>query len=145
MLRNNPTQLTSLQDAKKIYQSLMQKNGYVDDSARKVFNSWQLRTKGYQFTAQATPTDIGNLSLSGTAKMFMGFTFNNTQPGDTFTLNLNEEIICSDANAQSFDNGVVFASVTYFEFMRFLTGKDTLTVSYQGAGGQQVEIEFFYI
>lgn len=146
MLTKKIQQSRNVENAKQIYQSFMQAGtGYVDDNARKLFNTWQPRTKGYQFQAQSTPTDIGNLSLSGTAKMFLGFVFRNTQPGDVFTLNLNEEIICTDANAQTFDNSVVFASVSYFEFMRFLTGKDTLNVTYSGSGAQIVEVEFFYI
>jgi hypothetical protein len=131
--------------AKEIYKSLMGRNGYVDDVARKEFNTWQKRTKGYSFAAQATFTPIGKLALSGTAKMFLGFQFTNTQPGDKFKLNLNEEIIVTDGNAQIFDNSVAKTANEYFEYMRFLTGKDTLEVEYQGAGGQTVGIQFFYI
>ena len=136
--------LSSVTNAKEVYAQIMQPNGCVDEKVRKLFNTWQKRSKGYQFTAQATTAPIGNIDLSGTAKMFLGFRFANAQAGDTFTLNINEELIIEDGNAFLY-NTATNQFGEYFEYLRFLTGKDTIKVTYKGAAAQNVELEFYYI
>jgi len=132
-----------IKQAKEAYASMMGANGFVSDEKRKMFNTWQKRSKGYQFTSTNTPTDIGKIELSGTAKMFLGFKFNGAQPLDKFTFSINEELLIEDGNPIVFDTSTNFFD-EYYEYLRFLTGKDTIKLTYKGAG-QDVQIEFYYI
>ena len=136
-----------VEKAVMIYKSLMQGNGFVNDQKRKEFNTFQKRSQGYQFQAQANPTNVPGIELSGSAKMLLGIKFKNTQAGDVFSLSVNEEIIYLENNAQNFDagSGATNFSAEFFESLRFLTGKDTIKLTYKGAGGQLVEVDFFYI
>lgn len=132
--------------AKEAYNSMMGANGFVSDEKRKQFNTWQKRTKGYRFTSTSTPTDIGKIELSGTAKMFMGLKFEGAGATDQFTFSINEELICEDCNAilytsQSTNNSFYDE---FFEHLRFLTGKDTIKLTYKGSG-QDVRVNFYYI
>lgn len=135
-----------VKQAKEAYNSMMGPNGFVSDDKRKQFNTWQKRTKGYRFTSTSTPTDIGKIELSGTAKMFMGLKFDNAQQGDTFTFSINEELIVEDGTAILYTAQSTYNSFydEFFEHLRFLTGKDTIKMTYKGSG-QEVRINFYYI
>lgn len=132
-----------VKQAKEAYSSMMGANGFVSDEKRKNFNTWQKRSKGYQFTSTATPTDIGKIELSGTAKMFLGFKFNGASATDKFTFSINEELIIEDGNAITFSTSTNFFD-EYYEYLRFLTGKDTIKLTYKG-NGSDIQIEFYYI
>jgi len=137
---------TKVQQAKESYASMMGTNGFVSDQKRKEFNTWQKRSKGYKFTSTSQPSDIGKIELSGTAKMFLGFKFANVGVTDTFTFSINEEIIVEDGQAIMFQSSSNYNTFfdEYFEYMRFLTGKDTIKMTYKGTG-QDVNLEFYYI
>ncbi len=130
--------------ARAVYQSMQQPNGFVNDTARKVFNSWQKRSKGYSFVATASPSSIAKIDLSGTAKMFLGFRFINALANDRFTLNINEELIIEDGVAQLYET-VTNNNSEYFEYLRYLTGKDTIKITYQGAAAQTALVQLYYI
>lgn len=136
---------TVVEKAVEIYKRLMTGNGYVNDQKRKEFNTFQKRAQGYQFTAQTSPTNVNGIELSGTAKMLLGIKFKNAQAGDVFSLSVNEEIIYLENNAQDFDASATNFSGEFFESLRFLTGKDTIKLTYKGAAGQLVEVDFYYI
>lgn len=137
---------TKVQAAKESYASMMGPNGFVSDAKRKEFNSWQKRSKGYKFTSTTQPSDIGKIELSGTAKMFLGFKFANVVVTDTFSFSINEEIIIEDGQAIMFQSSSNYNTFfdEYFEYVRFLTGKDTIKLTYKGTG-QDVNVEFYYI
>lgn len=139
-------QKTRVQQAKESYASMMGPNGFVSDAKRKEFNTWQKRSKGYRFTSTSQPSDIGKIELSGTAKMFLGFKFNGATASDRFSFSINEEIIVEDGVAILYTANSTNNSFydEFFEYLRFLTGKDTIKMQYQGSG-QDVYIEFYYI
>lgn len=133
-----------VKQAREAYASMMGANGFVSDQKRKEFNTWQKRSKGYSFTATASPTDIGKIELSGTAKMLLGFKLFNVGQSDRVTISINEELIIEDGVASLFSEQNINTE-EYFEYMRFLTGKDTIKITYTGVGGQEVYINFYYI
>ncbi len=104
--------------------------------------SWikkQKRAKGYLHAIGASDTTEFEIDISGSAKIFLGFSLliGETLAGSPtqFNININEEIMIRETHPFFFSPE--FMDDEYYFFPRPLSGSDTVTVTYQNPNAAQ--------
>ncbi|MBW1841111.1 MAG: hypothetical protein JRI75_04895 [Deltaproteobacteria bacterium] len=100
----------------------------------------QQRCKGFQFSVPIGASQQENISLPGTAKIWMGFSLcvdSNVQAQTIdFDITINNEVVIENANACFF--GPLFMDSEYYYLPRPLSGQDTITIQFNNTGAADV-------
>lgn len=108
----------------------------------------QKRAKGFTFPVTVGTSNF-NIDISGTAKIFLGFTFGGATAtpviSDSFTLVINNEIIIQDGQTPSFSTSRFQGDREYYFFPRPLTGTDEINLRFQSAGAGSELFNVWYI
>lgn len=108
----------------------------------------QKRAKGYRFPIQNGQDNLQQLQLSGTARIFLGFslfiedTTAAVIPTETF-FTINNEIIIDGVAPIFFSPD--FMDDEYYFFPRPLNGMDNITMNFTGVAGNVVYAVMYYI
>lgn len=129
-------------------QFMGQQKGYSIEQIRALIKK-QKRAKGYIFTVPDGSSSF-NLDLSGTARIFLGFSLlfqDNTDPNaipEQFNFVINNEIVIDQTNGLFFSPE--FMDDEYYFFPRPLSGTDELQVQFVNSNGSQtVQMIVYYI
>lgn len=108
----------------------------------------QKRVKGYLITLSAG-TQIQDLSISGDARMLLGFAFLESSdpagpiPATGCTLTINNEIIVENVNPNFFSYALT--DNEFYFYPRPLTGRDKIALSIEATGTASVSFAIFYL
>jgi len=105
----------------------------------------QKRAKGYMFPCQANLVQDFNLDISGSARIFLGFSllFDTRLTPPEFSLKINNEILIQQVNPQFFTN--LFQTDEFYFFPRPLSGSDSVVSTIRSLAAVDVNMIVYYI
>lgn len=122
----------------------MDSKQFID--AMQQFIRCQKRIVGFQFTVQAGSTLTSKLDIDGTARIMLGF--NLVGAGDeqlvSFSLQVNNDLVIQPTAISNLSSN--FIDEEYYSIPRPLSGRDSVEVTFNNVGPQQiVTLAIFYI
>ena len=146
----NTPQFMNLQKFKGLVQTPQFPGVSIDKAIDTVraFIKNQKRVKGFEFAIAAGSNPDLEISLSGTARMFLGFAVTQTitdvaTRAKGLTLVINNDIVIDNVNIDKF--GPEFTDDEFYFYPRPLSGTDTFKLDIIGQGANTIFLSAYYI